>query len=72
MNQAQITQLIKLFTAEKESLESKGLSYKQVFGVLYNKEYVTKSGIIFTLKSTGLVNQVFIDSPEQTEIDFNI
>ena len=69
MNQAQTKQLIELFTAEKESLESKDLSYKQVFGVLYNKEYVTKSGNIFTLKTTGLVNSVFLDEPELVDFD---
>ena len=72
MNQAQTQTLIELFTTAKAELEEKGLSYKQVFGVLYNKEYVTKSGIIFSLKSTNLVNQVFIDSPETTNIDFDI
>ena len=46
MNQAQTKQLIELFTTAKAELESKGLSYKQVFGILYNKEYVTKSGNI--------------------------
>ena len=49
MNKVQAQQLVTLFQATKLELESKGLSDKQVFGVLFNKEYATKSGIIFTL-----------------------
>ncbi len=69
MNKNTQEALLTLFNNEKASLESKGLTNNQVFGILLNKEYVSKSGDIFTLKSLGLVNSVFSDSPTQTDID---
>ncbi len=69
MNKNTQEALLTLFNNEKASLESKGLTGNQVFGILLNKEYVSKSGDIFTLKSLGLVNSVFSDSPTQTNID---
>ncbi len=64
------TKLLALFTTHKSELEDKGLSDSQVFGVLMNKEFISKSGVIFTLKSTGLVNQIFVE--KATEVDFDI
>ncbi len=69
MNKNTQEALLTLFNNEKASLESKGLTNNQVFGILLNKEYVSKNGDIFTLKSLGLVNSVFSDSPTQTNID---
>ena len=70
LNTQQTKALTTFFLAQKQELETKGLTNKQVFGVLFNKEYINKSGIIFTLKSVGLVNSIFLNEPESVDVDF--
>ncbi len=67
------TKFVTVLLAEKTLLEDRHLSDAQVFGILYNKQYETKSGDTVSMASVNLpelTNAIF--PPKASKIDFDI
>lgn len=67
-----LSKLVAILQHEKDVLEDRGLTKNQVFGILFNKEFKTKSGEIVSMKSlnsTELRNAVFPAEPESLDFD---